>query len=98
MLPRMVIVLPHLIRRVRISLPLVPALLDGRRYFRPDDPLLPPAAGEKLQPPRIAQASTPPDYKVWFGGARSDHRGKRNPSHPDSTASPKTDLRRTCQN
>jgi len=34
-------------RKVRISLPLVPFLLDGRRYFRPDE--LPPAEGQDLR-------------------------------------------------
>jgi hypothetical protein len=49
----MVRIAPHLtsnatVRRLRISVPLVPCLLDGVRYFRPDD--LPPPAGDDLRP------------------------------------------------
>ena len=51
--PHMICVLPFLtsnatIRRLRISVPLVAPLLDGVRYFRPDD--LPPPAGDDLRP------------------------------------------------
>ena len=35
------------VRRRRISLPLIPDLVDGRKYFLPGD--LPPAAGEELR-------------------------------------------------
>jgi hypothetical protein len=65
MTPFMIRLVPHLtsnctIRRLRISVPLVPALLDGVRYYLPDD--LPAPAGDELRPlyrPRIAPASTP---------------------------------------
>jgi hypothetical protein len=36
------------VRRVRISLPLVPCLLDGQKYFLPGDLAAP--AGEELRP------------------------------------------------
>lgn len=39
---------PSGVRPVRISLPLVEPLLDGLKYFRPDD--LPALAGEDLRP------------------------------------------------
>jgi hypothetical protein len=42
------------VRRLQISVPLIECLVDGVRYFRPDD--LPPASGEELRPilrPRI---------------------------------------------
>ena len=63
----MVAIVSHLsgnfgIRRLRVSVPLVPALLDGVRYFREGD--LPPLAGNDLQVvyrPRIqAKAPRPP--------------------------------------
>jgi hypothetical protein len=65
MAPHMASLVPHLttacqIRHLRISVPLVECLVDGVRYFRPDD--LPPASGEELRPlyrPRIAQATAP---------------------------------------
>jgi hypothetical protein len=38
---------PSGVRRVRISLPLVPCLIDDARYFLPDT--LPPPAGEDLR-------------------------------------------------
>jgi hypothetical protein len=55
----MVRIYPHLtsnctIRHLRISVPLVPALVDGMRYFLPD--ALPPPTGDELRPlyrPRI---------------------------------------------
>jgi hypothetical protein len=64
--PHMVFVCPFLttaaqIRRLRISVPLVPCLLDNQRYYLPDD--LPPASGEELRPmlrPRIAQVKALP--------------------------------------
>ena len=43
-------------RRVRISLPLVPCLLDGQRYYLPDT--LPPPAGEDLRPQRRPRIDT----------------------------------------
>ena len=49
------------VRRVRVSLPLVPDLIDRQKYFRPDD--LPPPAGEELRPmcrPRITKAPRAP--------------------------------------
>lgn len=53
MAPHMVCVLPYLnsnaqVRRLRISVPLGECLIDGQKYFLPDD--LPPAAGEELWP------------------------------------------------
>ena len=58
------------IRHVRVSVPLVEPLIDGVRYFRPDD--LPPPAGVELRAlsrPRIAQAkpapASRPDRKAW---------------------------------
>jgi hypothetical protein len=53
MVPHMICVFPFqtsvgTIRRLRISLPLVECLVDGVRYFRPDD--LPPPSGEDLRP------------------------------------------------
>ena len=73
MAPHMISIVMHLtttcqVRRLRISVPLVESLLDGQKYFRPDD--LPPPAGEDLRPlyrPRIAEANTPPrpDHKTW---------------------------------
>jgi hypothetical protein len=61
----MICVLPYLnsnaqVRHLRISVPLVECLVDGVRYFRPDD--LPPPAGEELRPlfrPRLACAADP---------------------------------------
>ena len=38
---------PSGVRRVRISLPLVPCLIDDTRYFLPDD--LPAPAGDELR-------------------------------------------------
>ena len=35
------------VRRMRVSLPLIPALLDGQRYFLPGD--LPAPAGDELR-------------------------------------------------
>jgi hypothetical protein len=62
----MVRVFPHLtsacrVRWLRISLPLVGDLLDGVRYFRPND--LPPPAGEDLRAmnrPKLPQHATVP--------------------------------------
>jgi hypothetical protein len=63
MAPHMICMLPYLnsnarVRRLRISVPLVPCLLDDQKYFRPDD--LPPPAGEELRPllrPRLTLAA-----------------------------------------
>jgi hypothetical protein len=65
MAPYMICVLPFqtsvgTIRRLRISVPLIEGLIDGVRYFRPDD--LPPASGEELRPllrPRITVRPPP---------------------------------------
>ena len=65
----MVFVCPFLttaaqVRRLRISLPLIEPLLDGRKYFLPDD--LPPASGEELRPmlrPRITNAPRGPTFR-----------------------------------
>jgi hypothetical protein len=49
------------VRRLRISVPLIECLVDGVRYFRPDD--LPPPAGDELRPmlrPRITVRPAPP--------------------------------------
>jgi hypothetical protein len=49
------------VRHVRVSVPLVPCLVDNRRYYLPDD--LPPAQGEELRPmlrPRITQPMRAP--------------------------------------
>ena len=53
MVPHMICVLPFLttacqVRRLRFSVPLVACLVDGQKYFLPDD--LPPAAGEEFRP------------------------------------------------
>jgi hypothetical protein len=62
MLPHMVRVMPHLtktyqIRRVRVSVPMIPQLVDGVRYFGADDALPPVGVGRpRTQPP----ASAPP--------------------------------------
>ena len=64
----MTVLHPHLtsaykLRRLRISLPLVPHLVDGPKYFRPDD--LPPPEGEDLRPlsrPRVGPSWTSPDH------------------------------------
>ncbi len=48
------------VRHLRISLPLVACLVDGVRYFRPDD--LPPPAGDDLRPwsrPRLSAHRDP---------------------------------------
>ena len=63
MQPHMVRVYPFLttacqVRHLRISVPLVACLLDGQKYFRPDD--LPPPTGEELRPllrPRLTLAA-----------------------------------------
>jgi len=63
--PTMVIVIPTLattalIRRVRISLPLVPALLDDVKYHRAES--LPPARGAELRAlhsPHLARLPKP---------------------------------------
>ena len=52
MVPHMICVLPFLttacqVRRLRISVPLAECLVDGQKYFLPDD--LQPAAGEELR-------------------------------------------------
>ena len=62
MQPHMVCLVQHfttalLVRHVRISVPLIEPLLDGVRYFRPDD--LPPPSGDDLRPlhrPRLTRA------------------------------------------
>ena len=56
MVPHMICVLPFLttacqVRRLRISVRLVESLVDGQKYFLPDD--LPPPAGEELQSPHV---------------------------------------------
>jgi hypothetical protein len=66
--PAMVRIYPHLtsnctIRRLRISVPLVEALLDNQRYFLPSDLAEP--RGDELRPlyrPRLGHqpGSTPP--------------------------------------
>lgn len=43
-------------RQVRISVPLIPALVDGQRYWLPDT--LPPPAGEDLRPQRRPRIDT----------------------------------------
>jgi hypothetical protein len=56
------------IRRVRISVPLIECLIDGVRYFRPDD--LPPASGEELRPvqrPRITVRAARPAIQPRTG-------------------------------
>jgi hypothetical protein len=66
MIPSMILTMPFQttagnVRRLRISLPLVPDLLDGQKYFLPE--ALPAPVGEELRPimrPRIASASSPP--------------------------------------
>ena len=63
MTPHMICVLPYLnsnaqVRHLRISVPLVPGLVDRRKYFLPGE--LPPAAGEDLRPlsrPRLTLAA-----------------------------------------
>jgi hypothetical protein len=53
------------VKRVRISVPLVPGLIDGVRYFRPGD--LPPPEGEELRPmsrPRITKAPRAPSLRT----------------------------------
>jgi len=49
-------------RRVNITLPMVEALIDGVKYFRPGEEL-PPASGEELtpRPQRSARAA----FKAW---------------------------------
>jgi hypothetical protein len=49
----MICLLPYLnsnaqVRHLRITVPLVECLIDGVRYFRPDD--LPPPSGDELRP------------------------------------------------
>jgi len=66
----MVCLLPFLtancqVRRLRISLPLVEGLVDGKRYFRPDDLAEP--AGLDLRSafrPRFAGKPPTPDDEV----------------------------------
>jgi hypothetical protein len=61
--PHMICVLPYLnsnaqVRHLRITVPLVECLVDGVRYFRPDD--LPPPAGDELRPllrPRLTRGA-----------------------------------------
>ena len=63
MQPSMVAIVPHLttncrVRHVRVSVPLIAALVDNQRYYLPDD--LAPACGEELRPmfrPRISHAA-----------------------------------------
>jgi hypothetical protein len=62
----MISLVPHLttncrVRHVRVSVPLIAALLDNRRYYLTGD--LPPAEGEELRPlfrPRITQPMRAP--------------------------------------
>ena len=52
-------------KRVRISLPLVPSLIDNVRYWMPDT--LPPPAGEEHRPmsrPRITKAPRAPSLRT----------------------------------
>jgi hypothetical protein len=75
--PHMVFIIPRLttnwrIRRVRVSLPLIECLLDGRKYFRPGDPL--PLPAEEFWPapiaqPKVTQPSASAAWKVWTSGA-----------------------------
>ena len=68
MAPHMVFLTPHLssngqIRKLRISVPLVECLVDGVRYFRPDD--LPPATGNDLMPlyrPTLQSPGSRPEH------------------------------------
>ena len=61
----MVSPVPHLttncrVRHVRVSVPLIAALLDNQRYYLPN--VLPPPVGEELRPmlrPRITQPKPP---------------------------------------
>jgi hypothetical protein len=48
----------HRIRLVQISVPLVTCLLDGQKYFRPDE-VPPPAGHEPARPPPVAQKPGP---------------------------------------
>jgi hypothetical protein len=64
--PRMIALVPHLttncrVRHVRVSVPLIAALVDNERYYLPDE--LPAPAGEELRAmfrPKIAQVKAPP--------------------------------------
>ena len=89
MAPTMVFLASHFgsnaqFQQRRISLPLVPALIDNARYWLPAD--LPPAAGNELRalsrpdarvkPPRIAQAralARPRGYISRRDWAELDH-------------------------
>jgi hypothetical protein len=70
MQPHMVSIIPHQttygsIHRLRISLPLIPDLLDNSKYFLESD--LPPPAGEELRPmsrPRITKAPRAPSLRT----------------------------------
>jgi hypothetical protein len=72
MQPYMVSIIPHLttncrVRHVRVSAPLIAALIDNQRYYLPDD--LAPACGEELRPmfrPRISQPKPPPAPSLRF--------------------------------
>ena len=65
MQPHMVCLVPHLttncqVRHVRVSVPLIAALVDNKRYYLPDD--LAAAKGEEpraLYRPKIAQPKPP---------------------------------------
>ena len=68
--------LPHMIRlvslttncqtrHVQISLALVPCLLDGQKYFLPDDPPAPVDDRPIVQPQTSAPRS---NWKAWTGG------------------------------
>ena len=57
MQPHMILTTAGSVRRLRISLPLIADLVDGRKYFLPDT--LPAPAGEELRPvlrPKITRA------------------------------------------
>jgi hypothetical protein len=82
--PHMVSIVPHLttygfIRRVRVSVPLIPDLIDNQRYFLPD--ALPAPAGEEkrsLYRPRIVKASAPrPDRKVLLAAEQGCEAARR---------------------
>ena len=70
MVPHMICLLSHQtsageVRRLRISVPLVPQLLDNERYFLPD--ALPAPAGEELRPmssSKITRAPRAPSLKT----------------------------------
>ena len=58
------------VRRLRISLPLIPDLVDNQRYWRPDD--LPAPAGDELR-----SWSRPKVHKVLGKPDKPPRRGPR---------------------